>query len=129
MKPCVKLIGNPCKRLRRILINGLWVFPCVVFVLIFCGVILGVRYIFVFLVMTGVFCLYYSPLVYLCFFLFQKLLQSYLISFIMLWKRYYFGKEATAKCLVKLAFLISVVPIAIFLGLPFVFFTSRVLNC
>ena len=120
MKPCVKLIGNPCKRLRRILINGLWVFPCVVFVLIFCGVVLGVSYIFVFLVMTGVFCLYYSPLVYLCFFLFQKLLQSYLISFIMLWKRYYFGKEAKAKCLVKLIFLVSVVPITVFFGLPYV---------
>ena len=93
MKTCVKLIRNPCKRLRRILINGLWVFPCVVFVLIFCGVVLGVSYIFVFLVVTGVFCLYYSPLVYICFFLFQKLLQSYLISFIMLWERYYFGKK------------------------------------
>ena len=128
MKPSVKLIGNPCKRLRRILFNGLWVFPCVVFVLIICGVVLGVIYIFVFLVMTGVFCLYYSPLVYLCFFLFQKLLQSYLIFFITLWKRYYFGKEAKAKCLLKLTFLVSVVPMAIFLGLPFVFLLLQLLT-
>ena len=128
MKPSVKLIRNPCKRLRRILINGLWVFPCVVFVLIFCGVVLGVSYIFVFLVMTGVFCLYYSPLVCLCFFLFQKLLQSYLIFFIMLWERYYFGKEAKARCLLKLTFLVSVVPLAIFLGLPFVFLLLQLLT-
>ena len=90
--------------------------------------VLGVSYIFVFLVMTGVFCLYYSPLVYLCFFLFQKLLQSYLIFFITLWKRYYFGKEAKAKCLLKLTFLVSVVPIAIFLGLPFVFLLLQLLT-
>ena len=77
MKPCVKLIRNPCERLRRILIISLWVFPCgVVFVLIFCVVVLGIIYFFVFLVITELISLYYSPLGYVCFWLSTNLIES-----------------------------------------------------
>ena len=73
-----KLIVKPCKRLRRamvIVITCLLVFPSVIFLLILCGLVWGVICFCAFLVLTGLACLCYSPLVSLCCFSIRKWVQ------------------------------------------------------
>ena len=75
-KPFERLIVAPCKRLRRaIVMTCLLVFPCVIFLLILCGLVWGVICFCAFLVLTGLACLCYSPLVSLCCFSIRKLVQ------------------------------------------------------
>ena len=75
-KPFGNLIVKPCKGLRRaIVMTCFLVFPCVIFLLMLCGLVLGIICFCLFLALSGLFCLYYSPLVsFVCFF-FRKNLQ------------------------------------------------------
>lgn len=79
-KPFGNLIVKPCKGLRRaIVMTCFLVFPCVIFLLILCGLVLGVICFCLFLAFTGLFCLCYSPLVSLCCFFLRKYFQIYLV--------------------------------------------------